>query len=136
MSLLSPQSDDEPALMGEINMIPLIDVMLVLLIVFMVTIPVLTHAVQVQLPQASAAPLAAPPEAIRLSIAADGQMQWNERRVNPDELPRLLRLASAQQPQPALHLYADEAVRYEHVARALAAAQGEGISQIALATRP
>jgi len=136
MAFQTPPSDDDSALMGEINMIPLIDVMLVLLIVFMVTIPVLTHAVQVQLPQASAAPLGAPPEAIRLSLAADGQLYWNKRSVAPEELAPLLRQASAQQPQPQLHLHADQAVRYEHVARALAAAQRAGIAQIAFATRP
>ena len=127
---------DDSEVMSEINMIPLIDVMLVLLIVFMITVPVLTHSVQVQLPQASSQPERMTPEAIRLSVDANGTYRWNDDAVGLVELEqRLVQAAQAEPPTP-VHLSGDKAAAYEHVAKAMAAAQRAGIRQLAFVTEP
>lgn len=135
MSLQVADHDDSE-LMSEINMIPLIDVMLVLLIVFMITIPVMRHAVPVKLPQASAQPQAPTPEAVRLHVLADGRYRWNEDIVGDEDLQRRLQDLGAQQPQPPLHLLGDKDVRYERVAWALAAAQRAGVQGVGFVTDP
>ena len=82
-----PFSDNDDEMMSEINMIPLIDVMLVLLIVFIITVPVMKHAVNIDLPQASNQKELVKPETVRLSVDADGQYFWNETRLaNDNEL--------------------------------------------------
>lgn len=113
-------SDSEDEVLGEINMI-LIDVMLVLLIVFIITVPVIRHAVQLELPQAASQPSQERPATIRLAIDAQGQYHWNEAAISDQELQTRLNAAAAQQPQPELHLSGDKAVRYERVAQAMAA---------------
>ncbi|MDW8335959.1 MAG: biopolymer transporter ExbD [Tepidimonas sp.] len=122
--------------MSEINMIPLIDVMLVLLIVFMITIPVMRHAVQVNLPQASAERLQPPPEAVRLLVQADGSYRWNDQTLSDAELEQRLEEIAALDAQPPLHLLGDRDVRYERVARVLAAAQRAGVRGIGFVTEP
>lgn len=123
-------------MMSEINMIPLIDVMLVLLIVFMITVPVMTHSVQINLPQASTEPLAERPQAIRLTIHADGTLLWNQTLVSREELQTRLAEVAHMNPQPDLHIRGDQAARYEYVAQALAMAQRSGIQRLALVTEP
>ena len=136
---MAPPSNLEPdqgELHSEINMIPLINVMLVLLIVFIVTVPVITHSIQVQLPHAAATASAPAPEAVRLSVDAQGGFHWNDAAVPDAELmPRLQALAQ-QVPQPPLHLQGDAAARYERVALALAAAQRAGIERLVFVTQP
>nr|WP_246099258.1 biopolymer transporter ExbD [Tepidimonas sediminis] len=122
--------------MSEINMIPLIDVMLVLLIVFMITIPVMQHAVQVKLPQANAEPLQPPPQAVRLTVLADGGYRWNDEALDEEVLQQRLRELGAQPAQGPLHLLADRDVRYERVARVLAAAQRAGVQGVGFVTEP
>lgn len=129
-------SDSEDEVLGEINMIPLIDVMLVLLIVFIITVPVIRHAVQLELPQAASQPSQERPATIRLAIDAQGQYHWNEAAISDQELQTRLNAAAAQQPQPELHLSGDKAVRYERVAQAMAAAQRAGLGKIGFLTRP
>lgn len=126
--------EDEP--LAEINMVPLIDVMLVLLIVFIITVPVIRHAVQLELPQATSQPSQERPATIRLAIDAQGQYHWNEAAISDQELQTRLAAAAAQQPQPELHLSGDKAVRYERVAQAMAAAQRAGLGKIGFLTRP
>ncbi|WP_334134185.1 ExbD/TolR family protein [Tepidimonas sp.] len=130
----SISDDDNSELLSEINMIPLIDVMLVLLIVFMITIPVMKHAVTVELPQANAQRQAPPPGAVRLTVESDGSYRWNDTSLTDDELSTRLQELAAQDPQPPLHLYGDRAVRYERVAQALAAAQQAGVRGIGFIT--
>jgi biopolymer transport protein ExbD len=126
--------DDE--VMSEINMIPFIDVMLVLLIIFIITVPVIQHAVKVELPQAAAQPLDDHPERIRLSVDAKGQYFWNDEPVSDETLvQRLDEAANAAKP-PALHISADKAVRYERVALAMASAQRAGLSNVGFVTEP
>ena len=129
-------SDSQDEVLSEINMIPLIDVMLVLLIVFIITVPVIRHAVQLELPQAASQPSQERPATIRLAIDAQGQYHWNEAAISDQELQTRLDAAAAQQPQPELHLSGDKAVRYERVAQAMAAAQRAGLGKIGFLTRP
>lgn len=132
-------SDDgeDNDLLAEINMIPLIDVMLVLLIVFIITVPVMKHAVHIDLPRASNEKDQPKPETIRLSVDAQGVYYWNEQKLDSDSaLQGQLAAAAAQQPQPELHIRGDREVRYERVAQAMAAAQQVGIKKIGFITEP
>ena len=127
--------DDTDEVMNEINMTPLVDVMLVLLIIFMITIPVMNHSVNIELPRASNQPQEAKPQTNRLSVNAQGQYFWNDAAVADDaQLLQLLAQAAAVKPQPPLHIRGDRAVRYERVAQAMAAAQRAGITQIGFIT--
>ena len=128
--------DDADEVMNEINMTPLVDVMLVLLIIFIITVPVMKHAVNLDLPRASSQPLDARPETVRLSVDAQGAYYWNERRIEQDQLKPALEAAAAKVPQPELHLRADKAVRYERVAQAMAAAQQAGLRKLGFVTEP
>ena len=128
--------DDADEVMNEINMTPLVDVMLVLLIIFIITVPVMKHAVNLDLPRAGSRPLDARPETVRLSVDAHGAYSWNERRIDQDQLKPALEAAAAKMPQPELHLRADKEVRYEPVAQALAAAQQAGLRKIGFVTEP
>lgn len=128
--------DDTDEVMNEINVTPLVDVTLVLLIIFIVTIPVMNHAVPVQLPRAASQKEIIQPETIRLSITADGSYHWNESVVSADELETRLRQEAAKEPQPDLHIRGDQSVRYEYVAKAMSAAQRAGIRKIGFVTDP
>lgn len=128
--------NDDSDVLSEINMIPLIDVMLVLLIVFIITVPVMKHSVNVDLPQASTQPNLDKPETVRLSVDGQGQFHWNEAAVSDDELQTRLEAAAQQSPQPDLHIRGDKAVRYERVAQAMAAAQRAGVRKLAFVTEP
>ncbi|MDP2261756.1 MAG: biopolymer transporter ExbD [Hydrogenophaga sp.] len=128
--------EDSDTMLGEINMIPFIDVMLVLLIIFIITVPVIKHAVNVDLPQASNERVVDKPENVRLSVDADGVYYWNDQAVEDTDFERRLAAAAAQQPQPELHIRGDKAVRYERVAMAMAAAQRAGVRKIGFITEP
>ena len=128
--------DDTDEVMNEINMTPFVDVMLVLLIIFIITVPVMKHAVNVDLPRASSQREEAKPETVRLSVQADGTYYWNESKVTDEALPGLLRTEAAKNPQPDLHIRGDKAVRYERVAQAMAWAQQAGLRKIGFITEP
>jgi biopolymer transport protein ExbD len=128
--------DDTDEVMNEINMTPLVDVMLVLLIIFMITVPVMKHSVDIDLPRASASPQDARPQAVRLSVDAQGQYWWNETQVADADLPRLLAAEAARPTQPDLHIRGDKNTRYERVAQAMAAAQQAGLRRIGFVTEP
>lgn len=128
--------DDQAEVMSEINMTPLVDVMLVLLIIFIITVPVLTHSVNVDLPQAENAPAEIKPETINIGIDAQGKIFWNETPVTTAELDTRLASAAAQQPQPEIHLRGDKAVAYGQVAQTMAAIQRAGISKLGFITQP
>ena len=129
--------NDDNEMLSEINMVPLIDVMLVLLIVFIITVPVMKHAVNIDLPRASNEKELVKPETVRLSVDADGAYFWNEQKLaNDNELQGHLAAAAAQNPQPDLHIRGDRAVRYERVAQAMAAAQQAGVKKIGFVTEP
>lgn len=128
--------DEQDALMGEINMTPLVDVMLVLLVIFLITLPVLNHAVKVDLPHASSQLANQKPPHVDVAIAADGTLKWDQQDITPAQLPQRIALAVQQVPQPELHLYADRKVAYEKVADLMSAAQAGGLTKIGFVTAP
>ena len=128
--------DDSDEVMNEINMTPLVDVMLVLLIIFIITIPVMKHSVNVDLPRASNQPENIKPETVNLSIDAQGQYHWNAQPITDEALLEQLQAEGAKDPQPDLHIRGDKNVRYERVAQAMAAAQRAGIRKIGFVTDP
>jgi len=128
--------NDADDVMSEINMTPLVDVMLVLLIIFIITIPVMKHSVNVDLPVATSKPQVIQPQTIRLTVDAQGQYYWNDALVSESALPGLMQTEAAHEPQPELHIRGDQAVRYERVAQALAAAQRAGLRKIGFVTEP
>jgi len=128
--------DDAEEVMNEINMTPLVDVMLVLLIIFIITIPVMKHAVPVDLPRAATEREDIKPETIRLTITADGTYHWNEELISDEELEARLRAEGQKEPQPDLHIRGDKDVRYERVAQAMSAAQRSGVRKIGFVTDP
>ena len=128
--------DDADDVMNEINMTPLVDVMLVLLIIFIITVPVMKHSVNVDLPRATNQPENIKPETVRLSVSADGKFFWNESQVSEEELFPRLQAEAAKEPQPDLHIRGDKNVRYEFVAQAMAAAQRAGVRKIGFVTDP
>jgi len=129
-------ADEHEDVMSEINMVPFIDVMLVLLIVFIITVPVMKHVVDVQLPRASADKEVVQPQTLRLTVKADGSYWLDDKAVSDEQLAARLQAAGRQQPQPKLHLRGDRDVRYERVAQAMAAAQQAGIQKIGFITEP
>ena len=129
-------SDDDDGLMNEINMTPLVDVMLVLLIVFMVTIPVIRHAVKIDLPHASSQKEDTKPAQVTVSIDADGNVMWDEKKISDEDLRAKITAAAQQTPQPELHLNADRKVAYEKVADVMSAAQAGGLTKIGFVTQP
>ena len=131
-----PIGDDDSQPMAEINMTPLVDVMLVLLIVFMITIPVMQHAVKVELPQASSQRNDVKPESINLSISAKGQIFWNTSPIDLDTLSIYAQKAAKKNPHPEVQLRADKNVRYESVAQVLATAKRSGLTKIGFITEP
>ena len=128
--------DNTDEVMNEINMTPLVDVMLVLLIIFIITIPVMKHAVNVDLPRATNQPQDAKPQTVRLSVDAAGVYYWNDAKIDDAQLPELLKAQAAKDPQPDLHIRGDKEVRYERVAQAMAAAQQAGLKKIGFITEP
>ena len=136
MTMAFGAMDDPDEVMNEINMTPLVDVMLVLLIIFMITIPVMKHTVNVDLPVATNTPQVIKPETVRLSVDAQGLYYWNEAQVAEAVLTGLLQAEAARNPQPELHIRGDKAVRYEHVATVMASAQRAGLRKIGFVTEP
>jgi biopolymer transport protein ExbD len=120
--------DDEP--MMDINMTPLIDVMLVLLIMFIITIPVMTHAVKLDMPRATNAPSSVQPIVINLEIDFDGTVLWNGTPVELEALEGYFRREAANEPQPELHIRPSKRAKYDVVARVLASAQRNGMRKI------
>jgi biopolymer transport protein ExbD len=128
--------DDTDDVMNEINMTPLVDVMLVLLIIFIITVPVMKHAVNIDLPRATNEAQDSKPETVRLTVDAQGTYYLNETPVEDKDLAPRFQAAAAQNPQPELHIRGDKAVRYERVAQAMAAAQVSGLRKIGFITEP
>ena len=120
--------EDEP--MMEMNMTPLIDVLLVLLVMFIITIPVMTHAVKLDMPRPTNAPKMSEPVVIQLEIDFDGTVLWNGSAVTVDDLDTYFRREAANDPQPELHIRPNKRASYDVVARVLAAAQRNGLLKI------
>ena len=120
--------------MGDINMTPLIDVMLVLLVIFMITAPLMASAVRVELPQASAAPVADPPAPLVVHIDKTGQVFIQERPLDATQLGAALAMAATAAPETEIQLRADAAVPYGRVAEFMALAQAAGLGRIGFVT--
>jgi biopolymer transport protein ExbD len=128
--------EDGDEVMNEINMTPLVDVMLVLLIIFIITVPVIKHSVNIDLPRASNEAQVTKPETLRLSVDADGSYFIDDAKIADEALASRLQAAAGQNPQPDLHIRGDKSVRYERVAQAMAAAQQAGLRKIGFITEP
>ena len=122
--------------MSEINTTPLVDVMLVLLVIFIITAPLFTHAIKLELPNAQSQAAPEKPETITLAINAEGKLFWNNAPVTRDELSQRIAIASQKKPQPELQLRADKSTRYEVIAQVMAAAQGNGMTKLGFVTDP
>jgi biopolymer transport protein ExbD len=130
----SKSADTSP--MAEINMIPLIDVMLVLLVIFIITAPLLTHAVKVDLPKASSHPNITEREHVQLAVDAAGVVYWNGEIVGESGWRLRMQAAAAQQPQPEVHIRADGEVAYKRVAQLVSDAARAGLTRIGFVTEP
>jgi biopolymer transport protein ExbD len=125
---------DDAAPMAEINTTPLVDVMLVLLVVFIVTAPVMTHAVKVELPKATTSVVQQQKTPIRLTLQADGTLLDDKTPIEIAALDARFAAVFAIDPQTEVHIYADKTVQYERIAQAMAAAQRAGLTKIGLMT--
>ena|SRR5690606_13088883 len=121
---------------SEINMVPLIDVMLVLLVIFIITAPLLSHSIKINVPQASATPVEQEPKIIDLAVDAEGQMFWNEQAISIDQLKERFMAEASLDPQPDLRIRADLNTRYEVLAQVMSSAKGAGLKRLGFITRP
>ncbi|MEI7530450.1 MAG: biopolymer transporter ExbD [Betaproteobacteria bacterium] len=126
--------DDDSGLMAEINMTPFVDVMLVLLIVFIVTLPVIQHSVKIELPKAASSSSASHPEAIQLTIDQSGKIYWNNELVSFDEFEKKAKQAASSDQMPEVNLRADKRVVYDKVAQVLSASKRNGLLKIGFVT--
>jgi biopolymer transport protein ExbD len=122
--------------MAEINMVPLIDVVLVLLVIFIVTAPLLTHAVKLDLPKATATPDIQKPEKIEFAVDGMGALYWNGERISREDAQAKFVEAGQKRPQPEVYLRADQGVAYRYVAETLADAAKAGLSKVAFVSEP
>lgn len=122
--------------MSEINTTPLVDVMLVLLVIFIITAPLLTHAVKIDLPQASSQPLPEEPRVISIAIDGAGSMYWNDVPMVQGELKQKLLQIADKNPQPELQIRADKETRYQLLAEIMADAQNAGITKLGFLSEP
>lgn len=122
--------------LSEINMVPLIDVMLVLLVIFLITAPLLSHSIKIQLPQASSEPVQQDPKSIDLAIDAMGQVFINEQPVELEDLTSALAPFAKDQPQPELRIRADTETRYEVLAQVMSRSKASGLTRLGFVTRP
>jgi biopolymer transport protein ExbD len=136
MSMGSFNSSGAPAPMAEINTTPLVDVMLVLLIIFIITAPLMTHSVQVDLPRASSTPTPEKPLTLPVSITAGGEVFLDGEKLDNEALEARFRDAVTRDRNAELHLMADRATRYEAVAETLSAARRAGVGRIGFVTQP
>lgn len=124
----------QPAPMAEINVTPMVDVMLVLLVIFIITAPLFTHAIKLDLPNAQSASAPAKPETVSISIDGKGAIYWDNDPVTQNDLEAKLVDAAQRHPQPELQLRADKSTRYEVVAQVMAAAQTRGLTKLGFVT--
>jgi biopolymer transport protein ExbD len=136
VSFGSFNSQQQHAVKAEINVVPLVDVMLVLLVIFIITAPLLTNSVKIDLPKASSSPNITKPEHIELSIRADGSLYWNGEQLPENSMDMRFALEAKKSTQPELHIHADRLTHYENVARVMSAAAKAGLVKIGFVTDP
>jgi biopolymer transport protein ExbD len=134
MSVGASEGDDE--VMSSINTTPLVDVMLVLLIIFLITIPVVTAQVNLKLPVVTNEALITKPENITVSVDGKGYIFWNGRRIAPESLLERIKMEAIKVPQPEIHIRGDVEARYEFIGRVVATAQRGGILKVGFITDP
>ena len=122
--------------MAEINVVPLVDVMLVLLVVFIITAPLLTNAVKIDLPRASSSANITKAEHIEFAIREDGSFFWNGEQIDVATMPTRFAAEAKKQPQPELHIHADRLAHYELVAQVMSGAAKAGVVRIGFVTDP
>jgi biopolymer transport protein ExbD len=134
---VGPAEDGDQALNSAINTTPLVDVMLVLLIIFLITIPVVTQSIEMQLPKERNVPTETKPENIVIAVNRDGEMFWGMQKVPDIEtLVTRLKTVAVMEPQPEVHIRGDLAVRYEAVGRVVVACTRAGIAKVGFITEP
>jgi biopolymer transport protein ExbD len=137
MSMSVGPSSGEASAIASINTTPLVDVMLVLLIIFLITIPVINKTVKVALPKAVNIPTQTKPENITIAVDKNDVIYWNDRRVSGrDELLGLIEQAAVKKPQPEVHIRGDQETRYEAIGRVMYAIQRGGIQKVGFLTEP
>jgi biopolymer transport protein ExbD len=129
-------NDNEDSIMSEINMTPMVDVMLVLLIIFIITLPVIQQAVKIELPKANSVRNEVKPESVQISIDAKGQIFWNSAPIDLKTFDSYAENAAKKEPQPDINLRADKAVKYDYVAQVLAASKRAGLTKLGFITEP
>jgi biopolymer transport protein ExbD len=134
---ISTAGDDEDKAISEINVTPLVDVMLVLLIIFLITIPVITQSVKVDLPQAANIPTQTKPENINIAVDAEGNVFWNTALLpNQEALLERIKQIAVLDPQPEIHVRGDRNTAYEHIGRVIVTCQRGGIQKVGFITEP
>jgi biopolymer transport protein ExbD len=136
MSFGSFNSQQQHSAKAEINVVPLVDVMLVLLVIFIITAPLLTHSVKIDLPKASSNPNITKPDHIELAIREDGSLYWNGELVPKASLPARFAIEAKKDPQPEVHIKADKLTHYENVAIVMSDAAKTGLVKIGFVTDP
>lgn len=134
---VGPSAGGKDEVVSAINTTPLVDVMMVLLIIFLITIPVVTHSVPVELPKESNVPTQTKPENVLLSVDKDGNVFWNELRLRDGEdLVNRLKKVSVLDPQPEVHVRGDAKTRYAAIGKVVVACQRAGIIRVGFITEP
>ncbi len=132
----SRSEDGEDAVLATINTTPLVDVMLVLLIIFLITIPVVTHTIPLQLPQETSQPNQPQPQTIHLSVDRAGVLYWEQMPVDLSTLQQRLIERAKVSPQPAVHIRGDQHAQYEPIGRIILACQRAGLTRVGFITEP
>jgi biopolymer transport protein ExbD len=134
---VSSADEGEESFNNTINTTPLVDVMLVLLIIFLITIPVVTQTIKLELPKERNLPTQTKPENIVIAVNRDGEVYWGMERIRDNEtLVNRLKIEAVKEPQPEVHIRGDSAVRYESVGRVVVACQRAGIFKVGFITEP
>ena len=137
MAVGSPDDDAEDQMNSTINTTPLVDVMLVLLIIFLITIPVVNETIKLELPKERNLPTQTKPENIVIAVNRDGEVYWGKQRMpDMEALVERLKVESVKEPQPEVHIRGDTEVRYESVGRVVVACQRAGIFKVGFITEP
>lgn len=136
MAFGSFNSNSSNTTMNEINMVPLIDVMLVLLVIFIITAPLLTHSIQINIPQVTAQPVEQKPEIVDIAIDEEGVVYWNEQEVTIEGLASNFAREAQADPQPEVRLRADSVTKYGVLAEVMGAAKQAGMKRIGFVTSP
>ena len=136
MNVSSGGGSEDEQVMSDINTTPLVDVMLVLLIIFLITVPVITQTVPLSLPKAHNVPTETKPENVNIAVDAQGNIYWNLMKVDTKNLLERFKGVARLQPQPEVHVRGDGGARYEYIGRVILTAQRAGVQKVGFITEP